>query len=149
MGDATTTAIGGRAMARARTAWGEAMPDAVRALADACDAESQARVAARVLRRDGRGSYSAAVINQVLGRAYPGDMDAVLAAVTAALIPDQVPCPGLGEAIGAADCWDWQTKARSPAVATSSHRMRMRRACRACARFSDETPTGRATDAEC
>jgi len=139
MGDAATLPPAeGRAMTRARTAWGDVLPDAVHALAMACDAESQARVAARILRRDGRGSYSAAVINQVLGRAYPGDMDAVLAAVTAALIPDQVPCPGLGEAIGAADCWDWQTKARSPAVATSSHRMRMRRACQACARFHEE-----------
>ncbi|MBB4287400.1 transcriptional regulator [Roseospira goensis] len=130
----------GRAIARARAAWGDALPAAVEALAAACDAESQGRVAARILRRDGRGAYSATVINQVLGRCYPGDLDAVLAAVAAALIPDTWDCPGLGQPITADSCWDWQAKARGPAAATSSHRMHMRRACQACARFHD-TPS--------
>lgn len=128
----------GRAMARAAAAWGKAMPDAVRALATACDTESQARVAARILRRDGRGPYSATVINQVLGNGYPGDMAAVLAAISAALVPDTWDCPGLGAPITADACWDWQAKARAEAAATSSHRMRMRRACQACPVFHDE-----------
>ncbi|MQX36851.1 hypothetical protein [Roseospira navarrensis] len=128
----------GRALTRARAAWGDDMPPAVRALAEACDRQSQASVAAGIRRRDGRGSYSPTVINQVLGRAYPGDLDAVLAAVSAALIADAWECPGLGEAITADACWDWQAKARADAAATSSHRMRMRRACQACPVFREE-----------
>ncbi|WP_299440239.1 hypothetical protein [uncultured Rhodospira sp.] len=128
----------GRAIARASAAWGDDMPASVRALAEACDRSSQGRVAATIRRRDGRGHYSPTVINQVLGRAYPGDMDAVLAAVSAALIADAWECPGVGGEISAEACWDWQVKARADAAATSSHRMAMRRACKDCPVFQSE-----------
>lgn len=127
----------GRAMARATEAWGEAMPAPVRALAEACDRDSQHQVAGRIRRRDGR-AYSPAVINQVLARRYPGDMDAVLSAITAALIQDEWHCPGLGDVISNEVCWDWQAKARAPSAATSSHRMHMRRACRSCVVFREK-----------
>lgn len=110
----------GKAMARARAAWGEAMPDWIVALAEACDAASQSRVA-------GRLSYSPAVINQVLKGVYPGDVWKVEMAVRGALMAETVACPVLGEI----DTQRCLVEQRRPFAATSSLRVQVYRACRA------------------
>lgn len=125
----------GASMARAEAAWGADMPDWVRVLAEACDAASQGRVAARLPRPDG-GRYSTAVVSYVLARRYAGDLAAVEQGVRAALMADEVACPALG-ALPLADCLAWQAKARNFAP-TSSQRTAMYRACRACPRHIKE-----------
>jgi len=108
---------------RAAAAWGEAMPDWVRALAESADATSQARVAKRI-------GYSPAVVSHVLANRYPGDLDKVATTIRAHLMAGAVACPELG-ALPLADCLDWRAKAKAFA-ATSSRRLLMYRACRAC-----------------
>jgi len=58
-----------RAIDRAMAAWETPLPDWVRALAEAADASSQREVGRRI-------DYSPAVVNQVLGRTYGGDLGA-------------------------------------------------------------------------
>lgn len=112
------------AAARAAAAWGEDVPDWVAALAQAADTTSQARAAHRI-------GYSAAVVSLVLAGRYPGDLEKVETAVRAHLMAGTVACPELGS-LPLADCLEWRRKAAAFA-ATSSRRLLMYRACRACA----------------
>ena len=82
--------LGGAASARVRKAWGDAPPDWIIALANACDETSQARVADEI-------RYSASVVNQVLARVYGGATDKVERAVRNVYLPEQVACPVLGD----------------------------------------------------
>lgn len=74
---------------RAQQSWGEPLPDWIEALARACDERTQRETAIRV-------GYSQAVVNQVLGRSYPGDYASVEAAVRGALMGMVVDCPIYG-----------------------------------------------------
>jgi hypothetical protein len=113
-------------VATARQHWGEAIPDWVEALAEACQSSSQSRVAERIGR-------SAAVVSQVLRAKYPGDLRAVEDLVRGALMSGIVECPALG-LVPTNECRVWMGKARVFGN-TNALRVRMYRACRACARY--------------
>jgi hypothetical protein len=110
---------------RARAAWGEAMPEWVAVLARACAASSQAKVA----RRLGRSS---ALVSEVLGNSYRGNLPAVEETVRGVLMNATVTCPALGE-LPMHECGMWRTRART----FSGHnalRVQMYRACARCPR---------------
>ncbi|WP_413206750.1 hypothetical protein [Rhodospirillum sp. A1_3_36] len=100
-------------------------PDWIKALADACEASSQRKVA-KVL------EVSAGAVNALVNGTYKAknwsDMEN---RVRARLMNGTVQCPGQGQEIAMTVCADWRTKARVVA-ATSGERVRMRQACLAC-----------------
>ncbi len=108
------------ARAKARSAWGEALPDWVDVLAEECDRHSGVVIAKRI-------NYSGAVVSAVLAGKYKGDIGKVEAKVRGALMGEIVHCPVLDEI----------TKDRCIAeqgrkfAATSSTRAKLFRACRA------------------
>ena len=104
---------------RATEAWGEPIPDWVTTLAHECDASSQKDTAKRC-------GYSTAVINQVLGNRYVGDLNAVEMAVKGALMHEEIVCPVMGE-MPLHTCLENQRRKFSP---TNSTRARLWRACR-------------------
>jgi hypothetical protein len=116
-------------VATMRAAWGEAAPDWVVALAGACAASSQGRVAERMGR-------SAAVVSQVLRKKYPGDMPAVEELVRGCYLAATVQCPALGT-LPTNECAGWRRKARSFAGANAL-RVQMYRACQRCPLFRKE-----------
>lgn len=107
------------AVLNARTAWGEDLPDWVRALAQACDRTSQKKLAQEI-------GYSATVVNQVIKGTYKGDLTAVESAVRGALLDYKVECPVLGE-LRAHHCLEHQ---RQPFSTANPQRIRLYRACR-------------------
>lgn len=114
----------------ARDHWGDdAVPDWIEALAKACTAASQARIAKRL-------GYSAGVVSSVLRNAYAGNMEAVETAIRGALMGGTLICPELGEIKGDV-CTDNRRRAQT-FQNTNSHRVRMFRACRNCPRFKGE-----------
>lgn len=108
-------------LARARTAWGDDMPDWVHVLAEQCERGSQ-KTAAELI------GYSSAVVNQVLSRRYVGDMGAVEQAVKGALLHAVIACPVAGD-LPAHRCLEYQ---RQPFAATNPQRVQLYRACRTC-----------------
>ena len=113
----------------ARAAWGEALPEWVRLLAEECARSSQNKVAARLGR-------SAALVSAVLRCKYKGDMDAVEDVVRGRFMRATVQCPALGE-VSTAICRDWMALAKTYTNA-NSERVRMYRACRSCPRLKKE-----------
>ncbi len=113
----------GRQVARARAAWGDRLPDWVEALARACDGESQGKVGLRI-------GYSAAVVNQVVGNDYRGDMAAVERAVRGAFLGLSVECPVLGE-ISTVACRGHQARSFQ-AASSNSVKVRLFRTCPSC-----------------
>lgn len=109
------------AVAKARAAWGEAIPTEVLALAEACRAQTSRALAKRL-------GYSDAVISHVLAAKYPGDMARVFAAIRGALLGETVLCPVLSE-IGRDQCLAEQGK---PFAATNSTRAQLFHACKTC-----------------
>lgn len=71
--------VAGWHQANASTAWGQPPPAWINALAQACDDSSLARIGAKI-------GYSGAALSQAINHKYPGDMDAVRAAVCAHLV---------------------------------------------------------------
>lgn len=112
-----------------RAAWGEAAPDWVVALAGACAASSQGRVADRMGR-------SAGLVNQVLHNKYKGNMRAVEELVRGCYLAATVQCPALGT-LPTNECAGWRRKARSFAGANAL-RVQMYRACQRCPLFRKE-----------
>lgn len=104
-------------------AWGDTLPDWVRALAEACEASSQNKVAQQL-------GYSGALVSNVLRNRYPGDLRAVENIVRGTLMAETVACPALGE-LSLADCQHWRRKSRTPTSGNSLDN-RMARACRKC-----------------
>ena len=113
-----------KALERARRAWGEP-PDWIAALARESDRGTQREVATRI-------GYSPAVVNQVLGRSYPGDYASVEAAVRGALMGAVVICPVYGE-IGRDACLRNQKMPKGPTGDPA--RRALRHACPACPHF--------------
>lgn len=109
----------------ARRCWPD-LPDWVEALAEACRATSQSRVADRIGR-------SPALVSQVLRRKYAGDLRAVEDLVRGALMAGTVDCPALGR-LPTHECRGWMAKARAFGN-TNALRVQMYRACQACPRF--------------
>lgn len=115
---------------KARKAWGDAAPDWVQVLAEACDARgsSQSAVATRL-------GISSAAVNQVLANAYVGRVDKIEARVKGQLMGVTVSCPVLGE-ISRRKCLDSQSPTRG---ATNELRVELRRACPRCPNFMRKT----------
>jgi len=109
----------------ARAAWGEAAPEWVIVLAEACDRASQAKIARRL-------GYTGPVINQALRATYAGRMDKLEQKVRGELMREMVGCPVLGE-ISMKKCVDTQARAQARSYApTNALRVELRRACRVC-----------------
>lgn len=106
-------------------AWGGAMPDWVKLLADECSKTSQNKVALRLKR-------SASLVSNVLRNKYEGDMLAVEEVVRGVYMATTTNCPALGE-ISTAACRDWM-RTSSTFSNENSERVRMYRACRSCPR---------------
>ena len=117
--------------AKARAAWGDALPDWIEAIADEATRTTASAVAARL-------GYSAPVISEVLANRYRGDVAGVEQAVRGVYLGAVVACPVLGE-LGTMRCREEQAK---PFMATSSVRTRLYRACR------DGCPHSRITGGE-
>jgi hypothetical protein len=110
---------------KARAAWGDGLPQWVADLAAECDRTSQNKVALRMKR-------SAALISQVIGHKYPGDLAAVEEVFKGVFQAEVVTCPALGE-MPANECRDWRAKA-ARFVSINSMRVQMYRACNRCPR---------------
>jgi len=108
-------------LSKAHAAWGVEIPGEVVALAEACAAQPANAVAKRL-------GYSAAVVSNVLGNKYPGDVAKVFAAIRGALMGETVLCPILDE-IGRDRCLSEQKR---PFEATNSTRARLYHACKRC-----------------
>lgn len=109
------------AVAKARAAWGEQIPVEVLALAEACKAQTSRAIAKRL-------GYSDAVVSNVLGAKYEGDMDRVFTAIRGALLGETVHCPVLDE-IGRDRCLAEQVR---PFAATNSTRALLFHECKRC-----------------
>lgn len=116
-------------LAKAKAAWKAELPDWVRALAEACNASSQNKVAMRLDR-------SGSMVSMVLGGTYGdkgGDMAALEDRVRGVLMAETVECPAFGN-LPLNECQDWQKRAaQRPGYNTLS--VTMYRACNRCARF--------------
>lgn len=108
-------------IAKARAAWGEAIPAEVLILAETCKARTSRAVAQQL-------GYSDAVVSHVLANKYPGDLPKVFLKIRGALMGETVMCPILDE-IGRDRCLTEQAK---PFAATNSTRARLFHACRTC-----------------
>jgi hypothetical protein len=107
-------------VANALRAWVDVPPE-VMALAEEANATSGAAAAKRI-------GYSGALVTQVVGKKYPGDLASVFAKIRGALMGETVTCPVLGE-IQRDHCLDEQKR---PFTATNSTRARLWRACQTC-----------------
>lgn len=117
-------------VAKAQAAWGNDMPDWIIALAEACNAETQAAVARKL-------SYSGSTVSQVLSNTYQlGDMARVEAIVRGALMAENISCPVIGD-MGRDVCQGWQKR---PFSTASANAVRMYQACRNGCPHSRITP---------
>ena len=122
----------------AHEAYGAALPAWVRELAMLIDKVGLKR-ASRIV------GYSNAVLHEVVRGTYKGSVEKVCERVSGAILQETVDCPVLGE-LRRDTCLDWQAK---PYAITSSHRMRMYRACRSgCphSRLADQGDVRRPAD---
>ncbi len=108
-------------VAVARRAWGEAAPEWVIVLAEACDQSSQADVSRRL-------GVSGAQVNQALRNTYAGRLDRLEQKTRGTLMNQCVACPVLGE-ITRRRCIDEQGRQYA---ATNALRVELRRACKIC-----------------
>lgn len=110
----------------ARATWGEPLPDWIEALALACVASSQSKVAAKLDRTGG-------MISQLLNNKYPASTANIEERVRGVYLDGQVICPSLGP-LAVNLCQDWRIKAKDFQVGNPM-RIRMFRACSRCPRF--------------
>lgn len=107
----------------ARSAWGDDLPDWVLALAQACAASSQNRVAQDLER-------SASLVSNVLRRKYPGDMASIEERVRGVYMRAVVACPVLGD-LPTDRCQMWRKRSRRLET-HNTQRVRMFKACNRC-----------------
>lgn len=107
----------------ARSAWGDDLPDWVLALAQACAASSQNRVAQDLER-------SASLVSNVLRRKYPGDMASIEERVRGVYMRAVVECPVFGD-LPTDRCQMWRKRSQSPSGRNTQH-VWMRKACNRC-----------------
>lgn len=119
------------AVARARAAWGDGLPDWVIVLAQACDAQSQSAIAKRL-------GYSPAAISYVLSNRYAARLETVEKTVRGALLAEKVDCPVLA-ALPVNECLGHQRAALST---SSPLAVRLWRACQTC-QHRRETSNGK------
>lgn len=107
-----------RSLHKATVAWGDAMPDWVRALAEACDETTLRKVAANL-------GVSPAIISLAVNKERK-NLDFIREKVEADLMVTIVACPVLGE-IGRNECLREQGK---PYSSANPLRVQLYRACR-------------------
>lgn len=107
----------------ASEAWGDDMPDWIRALAEACEESSQNKVAAEM-------GCSASKISQVLRNRYPSGLKLMEEAVRGKFMREIVQCPALGE-LPTHECQAWR-KESGKLVGVNNLRVRMFKACNRC-----------------
>ncbi len=117
----------------ARDAWGDAMPDWIRGMAEECAATSGNKVAKKLGR-------SGAMISQALSNKYPADLGPLEELFNGVFRNLAVECPALGT-IPANECQHWRRKA-GKFVNVNSLRVQMYRACNGCHRNRKETGHG-------
>lgn len=122
-------------LAKARAAWGDALPDWVAELAREANRTTSALAAKRI-------GYSSAVISHVFAGNYAGDIRRVEKKVRGALMGENVVCPIVGE-IGRDRCLDEQKMGNTGA---SSIRTRLFHACRGGCPHSHLTEDGNGSD---
>jgi hypothetical protein len=106
-------------LAKAKAAWGAALPDWVETLALEANRTTSAKAARRI-------GYSGGLLTGVFGKKYNGDLVRVEAKVRGALMSATVVCPVVGE-IGLDRCLNEQKMGNTGA---SSIRARLYRGCR-------------------
>ncbi|MGJ8609676.1 MAG: hypothetical protein ACSHWY_01185 [Octadecabacter sp.] len=120
-------------MIRAKEAWGNDVPDVVKAIVAACDApnSSQNKVAKRL-------GYSTAVVSQIISKKYPGDLQGIAQRVRMILMGSTVECPVDGT-IPETTCVEWKNNAKT---LTSSNPtvVKMFRQCRKCPEYTGVKP---------
>ena len=110
-------------VAIAQAAWGNDLPDWVLALAEACAASSQNRVAQALDR-------SPSLVSNVLRRKYPGDMAAVEERVRGVYMHAVVACPVLGD-LSTDQCQVWRRRSHT-LHGHNTRRVQMFKACNRC-----------------
>lgn len=116
---------------KAQSAWGDAMPPEVKALAIEANRTTSARAAKRI-------GYSPAVVSHLFVNRYPGDIGRVFTKIRGALMGETVTCPVVGE-IGIDRCLAEQKMGNTGA---SSIRAALYRACRGGCPHSRINPEG-------
>ncbi|WP_425091978.1 hypothetical protein [Tropicimonas sp. S265A] len=119
-------------MERALDGWGPQLPDWIFVLVEQCEIASQNKVAKRI-------SYTPAVVSQVIGNCYAGQIENVEQRVRAVFMNPAHNCPAMLEEISAETCLHWQLKATKPFRAGPPLMVRMYRACPRCAHFKQGT----------
>lgn len=109
------------ALERARAAWGDDMPDWILVLATACDATSQAEVAARLGR-------SKTLVSLTVNGRYTRDLRAVEQTVRGVLMAATVNCPVVGE-LSTDQCLQHQ---QARGASHNPQRVMFNRACPHC-----------------
>ncbi len=110
---------------KAIAAWGDTLPDWVRALAEEADRTSQNIVAKAI-------GYSASAVSATIGNTYAAkDTKPLEQAVRASVMRAVVACPECGDM--ALDlCLGWRKRAAEPFAPLGSLHRVMRRACQLC-----------------
>lgn len=117
------------AVAIAREAWGDDLPDWVEALAQECQRTSQNK-AAQVL------GYSNGAVSMVIRNKYVANSQGIEMAVRGALMSESIDCPFIGM-IGKDVCRQWRIK-RKRGVRANRLQIQMARACGECLHFPDQ-----------
>lgn len=111
-------------LAKARRAWGDAMPDWVLVFAEECDRTSVRATCDRL-------RYSPSVGSQILSKTYQGRFDKVEAAVRGAFLGSTVKCPVLGD-LALDKCLYHQGR---KFASTNPTRVKLSRTCPTCPHF--------------
>jgi DNA-binding transcriptional regulator YdaS (Cro superfamily) len=112
-----------------RERWGDAAPEWIVVLAEACNQQSQTKVGKLL-------GVSPTVINQALRNVYPSPLTKLEQKVRGELMRETVRCPVLGE-ITKRRCLDEQNR---PYAATNPVRVELRRACARCPNSISKEP---------
>lgn len=117
---------------KALAAWGDALPDWVRALAEEADRTSQNIVAKAI-------GYSASAVSATIGNTYAAkDTKPLEQAVRAWVMRAVVTCPAADE-LPLSQCLEWRARAAQPPAPLGSLHRVMRRACQSCPRNGGST----------
>lgn len=122
------------ATAKARAAWGKAMPDWIAALAEVCDRHGTQRAVAALL------DVSPALVSLALANKHHARLDYIKARVEARLMINTLPCPARGM-ISRRDCEREQAR---PLITTNPERVRLYRACHGGCPYYQPTKEGKA-----
>jgi len=113
---------------KVRRAWGDAAPEWLIILAEACDGVGQTVIAKKL-------GTSSTVVSQAISNCYPSPLTTLEQRVRGELMREQVSCPVLGP-ITRRRCLDEQSR---PYAATNALRVELRRTCPRCTNYMRRT----------